>query len=91
MISMNKMVQFFKDKAGNLSSMRLILAIVVGTVIFVWAYLSLSAHAMSDIPTGVVTVVLVAITGKVVQTSIGEPLPKSPIAPTTEDVTDAVG
>ena len=69
----SKMLRFFKDKAGNLSSMRLMMVGIIGLVMGVWAYLSITSQSLVEIPTGVVSVILAAITGKVVQTSFGEP------------------
>ena len=82
---MSKLLRFFKDKAGNLSSMRLMMVGIIALVMSVWAYLSITSQALVEIPAGVVSVVLAAITGKVVQTSFGEPQETQSEVPPQED------
>ena len=48
-------MNFFQDKDGNNSSFRMVWSISVGTILFVWAYTSISTNTMQPWPLDALT------------------------------------
>lgn len=61
---------FLNDTDGGRSSMRLVMVIVSLVIIGIWAVVSFRNNAMSDIPSGVLYLMIATLFGKVVQKGI---------------------
>jgi len=69
--------QFFQDSDGKLSATRLVMILwVIGTFL-IWSYISIKSVALVQLPSSVVDILGILLTGKVVQ-KFGETSPDSP-------------
>jgi len=64
------MWDMFKDGEGNVSSMRIVWTIVVLTLVFVWAYISLSTKTLQSFTTGDAAWFAALFAGKVGQSYV---------------------
>ena len=62
-----KILEFFQDNSGGLSSSRLILIAWAFGILVPWIYLSVKSAALQPVPESVITMFGVAVAGKTVQ------------------------
>jgi len=62
-----KILQIFEDKSGKLSSTRFLCALVVTNVLFNWTFVVFKTGELVPFDSTHITLVLGAITGKVLQ------------------------
>jgi len=67
---LTKMSSLMEDYPGAWSSIRYVTVLVVTGVMLTWMILSFTKGQLLDIPTGVIVVLGIAVTGKVVQKGI---------------------
>jgi hypothetical protein len=74
-----RLLEFFQEGSGNLSSTRLVMIAWALTILTVWAIASCKAYTLAPIPESVITMFGISILGKVSQRfSEGKTEPENP-------------
>ncbi len=75
---MNFFLKMIQDDAGNTSSMRIIVLVIVLTVLFNWTYYNIANHQFTPLNFGEMAAMIGALMAKAIQKGNEEKVQRSP-------------